>query len=457
MIDYDFDESIQIGTERHGLKRVQPQEVYSNEDRAHEHRWQFREYARCLTGVYKRLPKVVRDRLVEELTPAQYDACKQIHFPHMSDKQPGLIAYTESRDKGERDIQTATKIGRFLTRVLCVTDQAVIKSISQSMTLATGHEQSDAKVQFTSDPSEIAHLYMNGPESCMDKCRGHWNTNGVHPVEAYHPEDWALAYIPDDDGGCIARTMVTREQKYIRTYPDGCNGNELAAVLQEMGYRHDSGGGEGMRLRRIEVGSSGFVGPYVDGDDMDVYDDGEALWIGVCPPCAHHVGTSQESYDTEGLINGGNRAECAECGEHFNPDNENMTGVDSWGETMVCESCIDQYFVYSNHHDRWLRADDCVYVDSIGDHVDADETVCSHDGNEYILSCEAVELHDGGYIHEDDGELVELADGRFALEQDTVDTIDAGLQLMEECIENSDGDFVLHNDEDDQQLAMTGV
>ena len=442
MTDYQYDECIDVGNRQSGPHHVYPSNIYANPERMHEHRWQFREFARIHTGVYKRLPNVVRERLREELPKAAYDACYQIHFPHMSESQKGMVAYTESIDKGSRDIQSVTKIGRFLTRVLKVSDQRVIKSISESMSLATGYDHAEnTNVNFTNDPSEIADIYQTcGVESCMDKPTDHFSTGGTHPVETYHPEDWKLAYLRDGDGCIYARAMVTREMTYNRCYPDGSAGGELGAALQAMGYRQKHSAAIGMRLLRVEY-RGGFVGPYVDGDCVDVYDDREVLWIGSYPSekSCWCVGNSQEAYDNDGVIrDGGRGVECSDCEDTY--DEDEMTTVDEWGECRICPCCIDNYR-YNNLSDCWLREDDAVYVAYHDTYCDADECVQCVNGD-WELEHECEELTEGGFMHREDDELTTLDDGRYTHQDNAVYT-DNGWQHIDDCVENEDGEYVL--------------
>lgn len=436
MSNYDLNQPFDIGMGENVYYST-PSDIYSDEADAPKHLWQFREQARISVGIYTDLPKVVYDRMSEELTTVQFAMMKS-HYVHMSTSTPGMISYTPTAQHGEGDRQTVTKIGRYLTRALNVENPCVVKSISESFNIANDiADKPDIEVLFATDPDDIAEIYMDGPDSCMSKGMHHWNSH-VHPCSSYHPEDWSLAYTKYGDNEIKARAMVTREMQYIRVYSDRSGGiNELGGALEAMGYRHTQDAAKGMRLRRLPCGSS-FVAPYIDGAEWNIHDDGTDLWI-EAPDRGECVGHTQASYDTKGLCGYDNRKICYDCDERSDEDYIRYVGeIDEW----ICESCIDDHWRYSDYHDSYIREDSAIWVESRDTYFYDHETVEDYNGDmQFREDCE--QTHDGDWIHCDDNYRVETTDGKIALEHDTIECADGSIHLIEDCEENDDGEYNL--------------
>ncbi len=192
--------------------------------------WQLREELRFASGHYKPLPWANKLKPIEG------------HYAHISVKDPNLVAYTESREKGERDIQAPMKPGRYLKQFYPDLSASEITALQALLGTATD-------VKFATDPDEIEKIYSEGPTSCMaGPNAGMGSQVSGHPARCYGGGDLAVAYLTNKKGQCNARSVVWPEKKlYYLVYGD----SRLTNRLQELGYR--AGGSwcfQGAKLKR---------------------------------------------------------------------------------------------------------------------------------------------------------------------------------------------------------------
>lgn len=90
-------------------------------------------------------------------------------------------------------------------------------------------EEGNLHWAFTED--EMIEVYARGPHSCMKgrALPGLWARGGL-----------ALAWLADQDGRPVARTLVSRDRKaWVRLYGEGHHTKVLVALLRDQGYRED--------------------------------------------------------------------------------------------------------------------------------------------------------------------------------------------------------------------------
>lgn len=284
--------------------------------------WYDREHTRFDDGTYQRTPWHQTDQHPE-------------HFAHMSIKQPGLIAYTETPEKGIADRQTTIRPGRYLEQFY----PDIPKAIRDRHCGACSADFQMLHV--TIDPSEIEAIYTakDAPQSCMshglDDYSGH-----CHPVRVYGGQysDLALAYCGDLDQGVIkARAIVWPDKKrYGRLY-----GHEslLVALLQADGW--SSGSMKGARIAAIsDDNGSGWIMPYVDEiptarltSDRKSFILGEGSTV-TTETCG--VTNKQPDYDFT----------CDMCNGRFTDDDYAGDGLcnDCDDHMITCESCANRYY-----------------------------------------------------------------------------------------------------------------
>ncbi len=272
--------------------------------------WQAREASRFQSGEY--LPVAWQysafwDRRSQELRE---------HFCHRSKDKPAFIAFTESPEKGSRDVQTRLRPGVYLKRYFGdVLSDAEITQYARLHAMLSGETEYDVKFATTGDAIQWA--YENGPASCMSETARHYSGD-CHPVRVYGDSDLQLAYIKAEssyhDKQIMARALVWPERKvYGRVYPtperyldekrEEARAAQAALVtaLESLGY--SAGRFDGAKIRKIENESGGFVMPYLDGT-QEVSDAGDMFTIDRCGEFC--------CTETNGVVGAGD--ECENCG-----------------------------------------------------------------------------------------------------------------------------------------------
>lgn len=176
--------------------------------------WREREEFRLAFGVYMAPPWAL---------PSIPD-----HYPHISIEESTTIAYTQDPDKGERDIQTRIKPGRYLKKFYPDLGPEDINRVQAQVSgLKIG-------VSFASKAEDIERVFRRGPQSCMSYPRNQYGLS-AHPTAAYADSDLQIAYLMEKDGTVTARTPVWPEKKIYLSQIYG-DSYKLAAQLNAMGY-----------------------------------------------------------------------------------------------------------------------------------------------------------------------------------------------------------------------------
>lgn len=235
-------------------------------------RWKSREQRKFDDGTYEYVPWE---------GSSWWGAVRHIHghhYPHVSRSMPGMVAYTESPDKGMDNKQTQIKPGRYLEKYFA----EILKVYGLSIkSLATQYEKDyrPRKVHFATTEDEVQRVYEKGPHSCMSdrphRVKHGWGwpvpgawPNGVHACRAYITDEDGLqvAYLTssDEPGGRIeARALVWPKKKTHSR----CYGAE-AALRKELGLLgYTPEAPIGARIQRLPVDVHGtmlFITPYID-------------------------------------------------------------------------------------------------------------------------------------------------------------------------------------------------
>lgn len=342
-----------------------------------------REWFRRETSNYKLHPRVLK--LIEEGFEPKDLRQLVLEWPHVSETDPTRIAYTQNEDKGERDIQTVTSIGKYLRRHF--SSEVLPDHKIRDITAAAAATQDE--IGFVHTVEEMIDLVQKGPSSCMQS--GWWNVHS-HPYNVYLPKyGWHMAY--RKQGGEInGRCLCLKdgdELLYVRSYkrsPEGGRSESderLEAWLEEQGYTSTDEWPEGTRLGKVEYDGK-ILAPYVDGDNQTANDCGsylEITWRG-----------DYDLTDTDGYVNGGNDSTCTHCGEEFSSDDEEHIWVGYWGEDIVCGSCSGdfEYVRGREGSNYYVHESDVVYTIE-GRAYDED----------YLNDNDIVELAEGRYTHMD--------------------------------------------------------
>lgn len=323
--------------------------------------WKVREKQRLLDGTYIPVPWH-KESWVARITQCEH------HYPHVSKKKAGLMAYTQDAMKGMLDCQTALRPGVYLSRYY----PGLGGTLIQEWTSRFAAEHGAGIVKFTQDPDVIEQVYNNGPESCMSYNAENFSSR-EHPVRVYGGgPDLALAYMEEADGGISARALCWPEKKIFgRIYGDEVR---LNCAMQALGYQF--GYLNGARFQKVVYekrrNRTVYVVPYIDHVGAARV-DGDYL---VFDKQGSICGTN-----TNGLSSGGYA--CTSCGEHIHA-NETR----EWNGEFYCEECLDAI--------TW-SCDGCGYRYSDDDDSTTDvhcrsgriTTWCDSCVESYAFTCEA--------------------------------------------------------------------
>lgn len=333
--------------------------------------WRLREQLRMHDGTYKPVPWVTELTAIPD------------HYAHISLTNPDLLAFTETEAKGERDIQTQIKPGRYLARFYPELAPHKVRDLTATIARVV-----DLKFAVTAE--EIIAVYINGPGSCMSHEAGQFEGH-CHPVAVYGNSDLQLAYIESDDEP-TARALVWPEKKrHGRIYGDEAL---LAQQLARAGYV--KGSLYGARIRRIvnKNDDTTLIMPYIDGcGAFDILDD-DWLTIG-----SDHCATA-----TCGIAYLGDTETCERCEERV-PEGR-LADID--GESWCC-NCRDAYsFVCAYSGDRYREGDDVEVVVRRAAAINEIKVWSVYSRDEHATYCDATEAWYADsafdFVHLDSGE-----------------------------------------------------
>lgn len=287
------------------------------------------------------------------------DACAihKDHFPHPSKKEPGMIAFIESEEKGMDGLHTRIKPGRYLEKFKDVAYKYGIDLLVYIKRFESLH--SKKTVFFAKTADEIEAVYRRGPESCMSsdsyrrKQGWGWPEPGKWPLDqhacrVYAAGDLQVAYLLEDDekpkSKVIARSLVWPEKKtHSRCYGDEVR---LKLLLGAAGYTFRPP--VGAKLTRVPVNRQ-FLVPYIDQGDrtgqgaLAIKDCKTHLQIVVQAtgtyPANATSGLSGGRYMADGSMDDG-QGLCAHCEEEHETQRVYM-GNAPGDYQHWCQECIE--------------------------------------------------------------------------------------------------------------------
>ena len=374
--------------------------------------WIIREFDKYpVHGVINAAIKLVRPKDWHQLL---------LEHPHESQGDRSKIAYTQNEAKGQKDIQTVTSVGKYLTRHFDLPDHTIRDLVSRY--------GSAARFQFVHTTAEMIYHLHRGPASCMvwSNDRGVKCSDGVtrHPYEAYDPKfGWHMAVrIEGDDtmGRALCMTQPIDGKKYfVRSYLRPANATSYSQTddgmdtwLREQGYRKENYWEDGERLAYHEANDH-FLAPFLDGGEKNVTIDAgaKALVIDSDGEYTCDQTGGYPTYDEEDE----NGFECEDCGD--NTDEDDGYWIGRGEDTRVCRHCVENSYVYAygrRGNQYYVHQDNAVYVESNSEHYDED----------YLSDNEIVELENGDYEQmeeaiEINGDWYTIDDERICRFEDT--------------------------------------
>lgn len=333
------------------------------------------------------------------------------HQVHQSEDDPTQIAYNRNIDNIERNIQTRTRPGKYLTQFFSdVLSPSEIKEWAEKQVAAA---TCTATLKFVENNDEAGweRVYEEGPHSCMA---------GKECVKVYcYPDNGLrLAYLETDEGKIVARAIVRdqdgEESGYVRIYATEQRwATDLRVKLDAAGYTTDINL-NGVKIQRINHRyDDSVMCPYIDtgncGDQtIEIHDD--YLIIG---------GDGPDACSTGGWVSIDEGDECSDCGERF--DSDELTTIDD-SDCRVCEHCLNNNYTYAygRRYQDYFPQDDCIYCESDGEMYVAeyasyhDVYQCRVSDDWYhiddLVTCDAGE-YEGSLIHCDEAVLLDNDEG----------------------------------------------
>jgi hypothetical protein len=358
--------------------------------------WKQREYKRLCDGTYTAVPWADEPWFVS--CPAVQD-----HFVHVAIGNPGLVAFTENPQKGENDIQTRMRAGRYLEKFCteAIRNSGASRRISASAVKAlagkmcayadspcdTCKRYAETRLreggvnvkdtikdisteytvlyqkpglQFATNADDMVDVYQNGTYSCMQyrNDAGEHYAGPVHPVSTYDAGDLQVAYIMRE-GVITGRAVVwPAKMTHSRIYGDEAR---MGKALHEAGYRFAPPYGAKLKLVR-HTNPSFVVAPYIDKGcssgqgAINCRIEGEYLIV------AWDGEVQCNRTDGLGAIVRANREECYYCHDTYRRESmyEVRTDRDDWD--CVCEDCRDDHYESCSHTGAYVHTNDLVQV-----------------------------------------------------------------------------------------------
>lgn len=367
------------------------------------------------------------------------------HRVHVSEKDPMLVAYNQSVDKINRNIQTQMKPGKYLRQFYPKMTDEEVRAWSHKF--EAQNKPHEFELISNTDPKGWVEAYSHEVQASSSSCTSCMTGQDCVRVYAHPGNDLALLVIRQDDGVVIARAIVnTKKKAYVRAYTnkERLSSSTFEGMLDAAGWGEDRACLRGQALQRIEHDNN-FVCPYIDGDYQYVTDNDDHLYIS-----SDGVGAS----NTNGYSN--NLEDCRSCdvcGDSMSDDESTYIACEG---NDVCQECLDEHYVYAYgrpgrngrpSNQAYARERDCTevggewYLDAFLSDNDIHE--CDHSGDHYhlddlvTLACGAqvatenfrranvvlldVESEDAGSMHAYEHDTVTLSDGRVVYEADAED------------------------------------
>ncbi|CCV12973.1 hypothetical protein [Mesorhizobium sp. STM 4661] len=273
------------------------------------------------------------------------DALKPIpdHFACVSDKDPAMVSYFASENSGKLDRRTNVHVNRYLLEFYSFLPVDTRRRLVWNFT-----GENPANLLFASTAEDIVDIYERGPSSCMSHESSYYAPD-ENPTAAYAGPDLQLAYVNDEYGDPVARTVVWPAKKIFSTiYGDE---EKLLPELKKLGYRKSFFEFEGARLTLRRAGGyfaydgedvSGYLCPYID------------FASSVEPIDGYLVVTRKGRYECQSQSGVAERAakRCWKCKSMRNQ--HAFFDVDEYPTESVCQDCAHDKLVICAYEQRYL-------------------------------------------------------------------------------------------------------
>ena len=308
-----------------------------------------------------------------------------LEWPHESKEQPGMVAYTQSEDKGVRNLQTRTSLTKYIKRHCPTMPDHVLRDFCVLYDTTAGN------IEVVHDLNKIIEAVQQGPSSCMQD--DSWNETDEagnytdHPYRVYDPKyGWHMAIRKVGEtimGRCLCLTDGDNKlfvRSYRKTDGNSPTDTALEAWLANAGYSKECEWPTGTKLAYVANQYGETLMPYIDGDTKRIAERDGYFMItprGEC--CADN---------TDGLFQQSGY-QCPDCDDYVDEDDTYSTGYH--GDHSVCRGCIEDHYVMAygrGGEQYYVHMDNANYVEGWDEYVDEDyhdyhDVVWCEDRSEY--------------------------------------------------------------------------
>ena len=364
-----------------------------------------------------------------------------LEWPHISESDSSLLAYTRDDAKGHADIQTTTKIGKYVARHWPHIADHIRRDVCSLYT-------PDECYFLPANVEAFVEVVNTGPKSCM---QDGWNGRApfpIHPYTVYNPDlGWSMA-VRKSGGQIDARALTytsgsdkTFVRAYSRVESNGYSQGDtaLAAWLVSQGFSKACDFSTA-RIDKVE-GRNGYVLPYIDGDSQNICSDSSDTFE-ICVDdddgeyacnCTNGTGKAldrNKDDDEEESI-----GQCEECTDTLY-ENDDYSSVGHYGDCMVCDHCCNRHYTYvtgqcnrGRVHEYYVRDDSAISVD--GENYDSEN-----------LPDNIRQLEDGDYFDSDTADYCTIDDEDYLCDDYRVVLCDDGEhRLLDECVHCADDEY----------------
>jgi hypothetical protein len=199
-------------------------------------------------------------------------------WPHVSLKEPALIAYTRNEEAAQANRVVPTKMARYLTKHFTNASSHEIRDLA----VLFAHEEYQSCCFTEQNIQTYVQVVQTGPKSCMKQYGefGVFKDNYIHPYSVYLPKfGWHMAI--ETHGTEIWGRCLCLTHKGIKSFVRSYYGDPkltvisntstfLEAWLLNQGYLKEDAWPEGASLDHIEHCNDSIVAPYLDGNQQRV-------------------------------------------------------------------------------------------------------------------------------------------------------------------------------------------
>lgn len=290
------------------------------------------------------------------------------HFmPVQSRKVRGQIAIYQTRQKQERDLQTAMKPGRVFKFMFPELSDAQVEVLVDKYRqqfpvteykLTVADDMASFKFAYSGTQEPMQNPYTTAArKSLANSCmRYDFNHLPHHPAESYASGEFKIFYTTGPRGFVGSRCVVWYGHSSGRPVAGPIYGvcehsiDIIAEALEkENAFMYGEESWKGAKMLKLPH-DGGVIGPYLDGSYQWLSDRGDHLVI-----------SDRGDYDASSYngVLGGHDYTCAECGGGVHEDD--VFYSDHYDQ-HYCESCYRDTHTRCDHYDEYYPNDEIVTV-----------------------------------------------------------------------------------------------